>query len=46
MTGVVNLVFWTLYENKFNSFYYTFVYLYGVAAITSVFKAYKIRIKI
>ena len=46
MTGLVNLIVWTLYENQFNSFYYSFIYLYGVAAITTALKGLKLRIKI
>lgn len=46
MTGLVNLLVWTLFEDKFESFKYMFIYMYGVAAITTALKALKLRIKI
>ena len=46
MTGLVNLLIWTLYETEMNSYYYCFIYLYGVGAITTALKGLKLRIKI
>jgi hypothetical protein len=46
MTGLVNLLVWTLYEERSASFSYMFVYLYGVAGIVVVLKALRLRIKI
>lgn len=46
MTGLVNLLVWTLYEERQASFSYMFVYLYGVAGIVVVLKALRLRIKI
>lgn len=46
MTGLVNLLVWTLYEERTASFSYMFVYLYGVAGIVVVLKALRLRIKI
>jgi hypothetical protein len=46
MTGLVNLLVWTLYETEVNSYIYMFIYLYGVGLLTTALKALKIRIKI
>ena len=46
MTGLVNLLVWTLYENEINSYFYVFIYLYGVGAFTTALKRLKLRIKI
>jgi hypothetical protein len=46
MTGLVNLLVWTLYENEINSYFYVFIYLYGVGALTTALKGLKLRIKI
>jgi hypothetical protein len=46
MTGLVNLLVWTLYEDVLPSYTYMFIYLYGVALISVGLKALKLRIKI
>ncbi|TNV73141.1 hypothetical protein FGO68_gene4849 [Halteria grandinella] len=46
MTGLVNLLVWTLYEDAIPSYGYMFIYLYGVAMIVVVLKALRLRIKI
>lgn len=46
MTGLVNLLIWTLYEDSLPSFAYMFIYMYGVGLIVIVLKGLKIRIKI
>ena len=46
MTGLVNLLVWTLYEDAVPSFVYMFIYLYGVGFLVVLLKALKLRIKI
>ena len=46
MTGLVNLIVWTLYQEEVASFGYVFLYMYCVALIVVFFKAIKFRIKI
>jgi hypothetical protein len=46
MTGLVNLLVWTLYERATPSYVYMFIYMYGNALLVRILKALKIRIKI